>query len=139
MRLTRQREAMDCGLAVVAMITGVNYLQAREVALRLKAWTPTVGMPTPGLRASLAALGFASGEKLLRLPHRNPRWAPPHSVIKIPGVERIGHWVAWDGERVFDPAAPGPMPVTLWFNWRGRRVKRPSSFLETWRHAEHET
>lgn len=129
MEFVRQREEADCGLAVAAMVSGRTYLEAREAALRLKAWSAKVGMTTGGMASTLIELGVPFPEsRLTRLPERNPRNAPPGCVLKVPGTGRIGHWMAWDGDRVFDPLAPKPLAPGAWFRAR-RGWKRPSSFL----------
>lgn len=112
MNLINQKNGVDCGLAVAAMITGKAYDNAADVD------------PDPdserglGLQDFLWVLAGLTGVEwqASRAQYRRPLNAAtlPQTqcaiLIRRP-QDKFGHWVAFDGAQVFDPERPVAMPV----------------------------
>ena len=115
MAFVQQKDKMDCGVAVVAMLADVTY----EEANRAIPWRKEGrGTTTKHMVTALDTLRYeADGTRLrvLRVPKGAAithswelwHWVPSHSLVKVPSGypnDRGWHWVMWKKGKIYDPA-----------------------------------
>jgi len=100
-RLIRQRNGLDCGIAVAAMLAGCPYAAARAADPDPDAmhgfWLPEM----------IDCLGRITGCRWA-VSRRTTLPPGPAAVIIRPAGRHIGHWIAWDGRRIYDPQMRRP-------------------------------
>lgn len=111
MQFIAQRNGVDCGIAVSAMLANCTYDDACDadphptqttgytVAEMVWALESLTGQPWRASRAQ-----YAKPVAHLRMFMREP-----HPVLIRASHSPTGHWVAWDGRRVYDPEMPSPL------------------------------
>lgn len=101
MRLIRQRNEKDCGVACVAMLAGVSYPNAKKMIFG----TETAGLVgASDVRSALEAFGHVPGRSLTPLRGRDYRTLPGPAILKVnPRANGEWHWIVWNGKRVLDP------------------------------------
>jgi hypothetical protein len=102
-RLIRQRQKKDCGVACVAMLAGVSYSVAKKAMFGDGAAGLT---EASDLRAALADLGRSPG-RLVPLRRRDYRKLNGPALLKT-NVRANGewHWLVWSGKKILDPKKP---------------------------------
>ena len=125
MKFIRQRRANDCGIACVAMLGGVSYIRAREVA----PYYPKNGLYTKDLVKML--------RKLTKKPakYNNKRYrtlkcykSKKLKILRIVKDDKeMGHFIVTDGKRFYDPAEKQPILIS-----RAKRLAKWNS----WKSAE---
>lgn len=103
MRLVRQQNEIDCGLAVAAMIAGTSWAKAvkadknpeSEQGLTVREFCSVC--KTLGHPVSVSVAG--KGQKLRSAPRPENAVA---AIIRLPSKKR-GHYIALDGDTVLDP------------------------------------
>lgn len=104
MELIKQRNGVDCGLAVAAMLSGESYDFAAEAD------------PSPEKETGLSPADMICAlEGLTGAPFRESRrgynkafsdyglTAYPAAILIRQSDQRFGHWIATDGAQIFDP------------------------------------
>jgi len=114
MRHIRQRAVIDCGVAAAAMLAGVSYAEAARVANRL---LHEAGMGCASFIEVMEALTGSAWRiaRPLKRPlaeHRLP--AAPVAIVIRPDYRDYGHWIAFDGSRIFDPDITRTYPVATY-------------------------
>ncbi len=120
MAFVRQTHKSDCGIAALAMLCDVPYLQA-EVSITWRKRGILGGTTTRQLREGGLLLGYRTEStpenrlkvvcapnawKPLSAPMIQDWWytIPANSLVKI-GSEHVGwHWVVWRKNKIYDPA-----------------------------------
>jgi len=115
MRHVKQRNGVDCGLAVAAMLANTSYDQAADVDPNPDS---PQGMSVSDLQWTLIGLTgkewstskAGNGKRLCDYPLPTKTIAV---LIRHHG-KSFGHWVAWDGEKVFDPEEDSSLSTPLY-------------------------
>ena len=124
MRHIRQRAVIDCGVAAAAMLAGVSYLEAARVANRL---LHDAGM---GCAAFIQVMEALTGSvwRITR-PVKRPLAdyklpSSPAAIVIRPDYRDYGHWIAFDGDRIFDPDITRVYPVATYpkRHWKVIRI-----------------
>lgn len=119
MRHIEQRNHLDCGLAVAAMLADRGYADARAADCDPQA---NHGLWVREMLEILNALT----DRSWRVSRRRTLPDLPAALI-IRRTGRIGHWIAWDGTRfIHDPERAGKAMATAYFRdiRRGWRLIR---------------
>lgn len=123
-----QRNDIDCGLACAAIIAGVEYERAAEAdplpdaerGLRVEEMKQVLSTLTKNdWRVSRRHYGKPFGElKVNGL----------HAVLIRKSKATLGHWIAYDGETVYDPELDEPCPAWAFdlLKWEVVRLLLPS-------------
>ncbi len=103
MRIIKQRNDFDCGIAVAAMICGVSYRAAANADPHPRRRR---GLTENDFRETCRSLGL--GVRIIKPAHYRPfnTVACPSGTIAAIVRERgctVGHWIAIDGDKVLDP------------------------------------
>lgn len=128
MRHIKQRNAINCGLAVVATLADCSYEQARQADPFPE---KTIGLScgdflTAIHRVSNGKYSVTRPKALYRL-REFPDLDQCAVIIRQPR-RKYGHWIAIDGRTVFDPELSGPVRITQYDrnNWDVIRIVRRS-------------
>jgi hypothetical protein len=114
MRHIRQRAVIDCGVATAAMLAGVSYTETARVANRL---LHEAGMGCASFIEVMEALTGSTWRitRPVKRPLADYRLpAAPAAIVIRPDYRDYGHWIAFDGERIFDPDITRIYPVTTY-------------------------
>ncbi|WP_155397256.1 hypothetical protein [Stutzerimonas stutzeri] len=106
MKMVKQPDPRTgCGVAVFAMLTKRDFDEALAYLLTKRGeWiSRTSHHMTVGQMKSALQDHFGEDAAITR--HRFDR--QPWSAVYVIYQERWRHWLAWDGERFFDPLSPG--------------------------------
>ena len=111
MILIKQKNGIDCGLAVIAMCGNSSYEQAADVDPNPDACQ---GLSPDDLKWGL--IGLTGQDWIIRrasLILRDARLKPhPQALLIRRDAKTFGHWVASDGKNIFDPERENPIPLT---------------------------
>lgn len=125
LRWVRQEDSHGCGVAAVAMLTGLTYAQVLAHMKRERDFSEH-GMSTPDVLCLLAELGYATAllHRVRQWPTVNferPEWPPSPfgdlhlCQVKVYGGTLGAHFVAMDADGdVLDPVAPASQRLTAY-------------------------
>ena len=117
MRLIKQRTRIDCGIASIAIATGVDYLTIRREMIQVRP-NSRRGVSVGNVCDVLEELGFkVDWHKFDKVMH----WAAwqeldPGSIVNIRSKDptvKLGHFVVWDGKQILDPVRGIMSPVQI--------------------------
>jgi len=104
-----QRHKTDCGVAAIAMLCNVSYVEADRV-IPWRKHGCLYGTDTKMLRTAAERLGYEGRGTPKHHLKRLPRGAefttiPDNSLVKVPCPpgDTGWHWVAWINGRIYDP------------------------------------
>lgn len=113
MKHIRQKNGIDCGVAVVAMFCGESYQMAkiadpfpeRDWGLSVQDFRDTVfNLTEQAIRVSRGH--YAKPLSGLRL--------RPAAILIRESGKTFGHWVWSDGQLIYDPERPHPQPLSTY-------------------------
>lgn len=126
MRLVEQINEIDCGIAVAAMISGYSY----RVAMRadLYPWINS-GLSVPQMLDLLSRLTRKKFKEIRKRQKLNSISDLPTGALLIrPQRYTYGHWIASDGQFIYDPELREKISVSDYdrADWTLIRVLTPS-------------
>ncbi len=101
MNLVKQREFGECGIACLAMVTGLDYDTVKEIIDDPA--VATYGIRTEQMLVALHQAGFTNPHEIFGVPADEARAA----ILTVPSLNHPGmlHFIVWDGSNYFDPSA----------------------------------
>ena len=128
MNLVKQQNGVDCGLAVAAMLGACSYDEAAEADPSPES---TRGLSPKDLIYTIEGLTgrpYSETRKGQGKPFSNYGLplSPCAILIREPG-KSFGHWIATDGQSIFDPEMSKPLPLSDYprKNWPIVRIIEP--------------
>jgi hypothetical protein len=110
MRLVRQRDRDDCGVACVAMAAGATYEEAEAAMLAIGRKAPLYGRDALAVLSRLRMVAASCP-----VPHKTRVGTPLIEKSCLVGFIHPktgkGHWIARDGRTAYDPAYATSRPV----------------------------
>ena len=115
MKLIKQHNGVDCGLAVSAMLSGKTWDNAADAD------------PNPDSEGGVCVDDMLCLLKKLtgkQWRESKASYRKPLNAAKVPALacailirrpeKKFGHWVAFDGQKILDPEKDDPLPLTTY-------------------------